>query len=124
VAVKLLALRFRAIFLRFNQTITRHSVESSRKGKIIQVEAGPFVEFLDEVLAPLNRFFSELSSEYGAKPISAGYVTRVAKNLDINGIVAIESRSDLTSSSCLITGPESPALACRADRASSRGEDP
>jgi hypothetical protein len=62
--------------------LTRHSIDSSRNGKRIQIEAGPFVEFLEEVLAPLNRFIVKLPKDYGARPISAGYVAQVAKKLD------------------------------------------
>jgi hypothetical protein len=81
--VEFLALQFREIFLRFNVRITRHSLESQRDGKEIQIEGGPFIDFLREVLEPLNPFFSELPKEYGAKPISAAYVARVALKLDI-----------------------------------------
>ena len=46
----------------------------------MQIESGPFVEFLNEVLEPLNQFFTELPEEYNAKRISAGYVARIAIN--------------------------------------------
>jgi hypothetical protein len=81
--VEFIALKFRELFLQFNEAITRHSVESSRRGKKVQIEAGPFVDFLTVVLEPLNRFFAELPKEYGAKPLSPGYVARIALKLDV-----------------------------------------
>ena len=81
--IEFLALKFRRLFLQFNEAITRHSVASSRGGKELQIEAGPFVDFLMVVLEPLNRFFTELPKEYGAKPLSPGYVARTALKLDV-----------------------------------------
>jgi hypothetical protein len=77
--IEYLALNFQEIFLRFNDTITRHSVESSRDSKPVQLEAGPFVAFLEEVLAPLNRFFDTLPTEYSAKPTSAGTIAEYVR---------------------------------------------
>jgi hypothetical protein len=73
-AIEYLALKLKEIFLRYNDTITRHSVLSRRDGKDIQIERGPFVKFLEEVLAPLNSFLKSLPKDYGAKPISAGAI--------------------------------------------------
>jgi hypothetical protein len=86
--MEFLALRFREIFLRFNHRITRHSVESRRETKVagkretkeVQLEAGPFIEFLKLVLEPLNRFFLSLPKDYGAKSIPAGAVAEVLRD--------------------------------------------
>ncbi|MDB5611432.1 MAG: hypothetical protein JWP25_8332 [Bradyrhizobium sp.] len=84
-----LAVRFREIFLRFNDRITRHSVVSSRdvksglsshETKEVQLEAGPFIEFLELVLEPLNQFFLSLPKYYGARRISAGAVAEVVRD--------------------------------------------
>jgi hypothetical protein len=76
-AVEHLALKLKEIFLRYNDTITRHSAKSSRNGSYIQIEAGPFVEFVEEVLAPLNRFFETLPV---AKSISAGAIAEYIRD--------------------------------------------
>jgi hypothetical protein len=83
-----LAVRFREIFLRFNDRITRHSVVSSRETKAlgkretkkVQLEAGPFIEFLELVLEPLNRFFLSLPKDYGAKRILAAAVAEILRD--------------------------------------------
>jgi hypothetical protein len=72
------ALKAREIFLQYNGSITRHSIASSRLEKDTQVEAGPFLEFLELLLAPLNQFFSRLSKDYQATPVSAAQVVRAA----------------------------------------------
>jgi hypothetical protein len=87
-ALEFLALRFREIFLRFNDRITRHSVQSRRatnvagkwETKEVQLEAGPFIEFLELVLEPLNRFFLSLPKDYGARFIRAGAVAEVLRD--------------------------------------------
>ena len=87
-ALEFLALRSREMFLRFNDRITRHSVESRRETEVagkretkeVQLEAGPFIEFLELVLEPLNRFFLNLPKDYGAGPISAGAVAEVLRD--------------------------------------------
>jgi hypothetical protein len=87
-AMEFLALKFREMFLCFNDRITRHSVESSRETKVagnretkeVQLEAGPFIEFLELVLEPLNRFFLSLPKDYGARSISAGAVAEVLRD--------------------------------------------
>ncbi|MEA2908446.1 MAG: hypothetical protein QOJ15_527 [Bradyrhizobium sp.] len=76
--IEFLAVNFRAIFLRYNDSITRHSVAT---GSASQTEAGPFFEFLELVLTPLNRFFVSLPKHYGAAPVSAAYVARMAVEL-------------------------------------------
>jgi hypothetical protein len=58
-----------ACFLRFNATATRHSIASD--GDRAQAAAGPFLEFLTIIVAPLNEFFVRLLPQYGAKPVSA-----------------------------------------------------
>jgi hypothetical protein len=74
-ALEYLALKLKEIFLRYNDSITRHSVESSNgDGNFFQIEGGPFVAFLEEVLAPLNSFLKSLPQDCGAKPISAGAI--------------------------------------------------
>jgi hypothetical protein len=91
--IEFLALRFREIFLRFNDRVTRHSVESSRviavhrkgnsripKTKPIQREGGPFIEFLESVLPPLNGFFASLPKDYGAGRVSASAVAEVLRD--------------------------------------------
>jgi hypothetical protein len=70
-AIEYLARKSREVFLRYNDAITRHSVRSRRDGEDIQIEGGPFVEFIEELLAAINRFFETVP---GAKPISAGAI--------------------------------------------------
>src|SRR5712691_8733033 len=72
------AVRVREIYLRYNDSVTRHSIASFRHGKDSQVEAGPFVEFLELLLAPLNRFFAGLPKHYYATPVSPASVARTA----------------------------------------------
>jgi hypothetical protein len=71
----LLAVKTRAIFLRYNASITRHSVAT---GEFSQTEAGPYFEFLELLLAPLNRFLAGLSKDYRVAPVSAASVARLA----------------------------------------------
>jgi hypothetical protein len=77
--LSILATRLRELFLCYNDVATRHSVASD--GNIAQVEAGPFLEFLKLVIAPLNEFFATLPPSYGAKPISPVQVARKAGEL-------------------------------------------
>jgi len=65
-----------ACFLRFNQTATRHSIASD--GNRAQAAAGPFLEFLIVVIAPLNRFLVGLPRQYDAKIVSAPELARRA----------------------------------------------
>jgi hypothetical protein len=62
-------------FLRFNETATRHSIAAD--GKRAQAEAGPFLDFLTVVLAPLNHFLEGAPGQSGAKPVSPAQVARV-----------------------------------------------
>lgn len=78
----MLARKGREIFLRYNPTVTRHSVVSvmkhkGGKSKFFQVEGGPFLEFLEEWLAPLNSFFATLSKDYCARVSPAGLAKMV-----------------------------------------------
>jgi hypothetical protein len=66
------------MFLQYNDAITRHSVVSWRNGRVTQVEAGPFLEFLELMIAPLNRFFCSLRKNYSAAPVSCASVARMA----------------------------------------------
>ncbi len=72
------AVKAREIYLRYNVSATRHSIASSRRGKDSQVEAGPFVDFLELLLAPLNRYFAGLPKHYCATPVSSASVARMA----------------------------------------------
>lgn len=83
--VEHLAFELRGIFLRFNPGVTRHSVYSAdRKGRPKQVEAGPFIEFLEEVIAPLNDYLRSLPNHYGERgPLSAAYIARIAISSDL-----------------------------------------
>jgi len=69
--------KLRDLFLRHNPVATRHSIASD--GKVAQVEAGPYLEFCETVITPLNEFFSKLPRSYNAKPISAAQVARKRK---------------------------------------------
>ena len=75
---KFVAVKAREIYLRYNDSVTRHSIASFTRGKDSQVEAGPFVEFLELLLAPLNRFFASLPKHYYATPVSPASVARTA----------------------------------------------
>ncbi|WP_213284812.1 hypothetical protein [Bradyrhizobium sp. sGM-13] len=83
--VEHLAFELRGIFLRFNPRIKRHSVQSAdRNGRPKQVEAGPFIEFLEEVIAPLNDYLRSLPNHYGERgPLSAAYIARIAISSDL-----------------------------------------
>jgi hypothetical protein len=78
VVTEVVAVRTREIYLRYNVSVTRHSIASSRRGKDSQVEAGPFVEFLELLLTPLNRYFAGLPKHYCATPVSSASVARMA----------------------------------------------
>ena len=75
--LKLLGEKIRDLFLRYNDVATRHSVASD--GGVAQVEAGPYFEFCETVIAALNEFFARLPSSYAAKPISAAQVARTRR---------------------------------------------
>jgi hypothetical protein len=65
-----------ACYLRFNLTAGRRPVAVDGDGS--QLEAGPFLEFLSTVIAPLNRFLIQLPACYGAKVVSAPELARRA----------------------------------------------
>jgi hypothetical protein len=75
---EVVALRAREIYLRYNASVTRHSVASFRWGSDWQIEAGPFLEFLELLLEPLNSFFASLPKHYCATPVSPASVVRMA----------------------------------------------
>jgi hypothetical protein len=59
-ANKSLAEKLGEIFLRYNANITRHSLESSLgRGRYYQVDGGPFFEFVEMVLEPLQAYLRE-----------------------------------------------------------------
>ena len=72
VVIEFLATKGREFFLRFNDSITRHSIHTSMKS---QTEAGPFFELW---LAPLNRFFASLKEPHLTTRISPASVARRA----------------------------------------------
>lgn len=65
-----------ACFLRFNATAGRRSVVIAGDGS--QAEAGPFLEFLSLVVAPLNRFLIQLPDRDGTRIVSAPELARRA----------------------------------------------
>jgi hypothetical protein len=56
--------RLAELYLHYNDSIGRISRASSRLGKATQVEDGPFLRFVEVVLAPLNKYLSS----HPAKP--------------------------------------------------------
>jgi hypothetical protein len=74
VVIDFLAIRGRELFLRFNDSVSRCSIAT----EFSQTEAGPFHEFLELWLAPLNRFFSSLQEPHLTTPISPATVARKA----------------------------------------------
>ena len=75
VVIDFLASRGREFFLRFNDSINRRSIHTGMKS---QTEAGPFFEFLELWLAPLNRFFASLQEPHLTSPISPASIARRA----------------------------------------------
>jgi hypothetical protein len=69
--------KLRDLFLRYNEVATRHSIASD--GKVAQVEAGPYLEFCETVIVPLNEFFAQLPRTYDAGPVLAAQVARKRK---------------------------------------------
>jgi hypothetical protein len=63
------------LFLRYHDTAGRHSVLTSIDGKLAQIEAGPFFEFVKVVIEPLNQF---LVSELHPNPLTAPRSARYA----------------------------------------------
>jgi hypothetical protein len=79
--VQYLTLRLREIFLRFNDRVRRKMVLSSLgDGELQQKEAGSFFAFVEEVIAPLNRYLASLPNDADtpAPKLSAEYITRLA----------------------------------------------
>jgi hypothetical protein len=74
--------QLRGIFLRFNDKITRKSVQSYRRGYDCQREAGAFAAFVSEVLAPIRKFFAALPNdrEVLVPELSSEYMARLAKS--------------------------------------------
>lgn len=71
--------RLLACYLRFNLVAGRHSVAADSDRA--QTEAGPFLEFLTSVIAPLNRFLAQLPASYGAKvALAPGLARRALRN--------------------------------------------
>lgn len=70
----ILSEKLRDVFLRYNDVATRHSIASD--GGIAQMEAGPYFDFCELAIAPLDEFFASLPPSYEAKPISAAQVAR------------------------------------------------
>ena len=62
-------------YLRFHNSAGRQSVLTSIDGKLTQMEAGPFFQYLKTVLAPLNRYLVE---ELHRRPLSPARVARFA----------------------------------------------
>lgn len=82
IAHEYLAAELCEIYLRFNLRLVRHSA-IAESGSASQVEGGPLIVFLDEVLAPLNRFLASLPAEYGERgPISGASIARRAIESD------------------------------------------
>jgi hypothetical protein len=84
--VNILSEKLRDIFLRHNDDATRHSIASD--AKVAQIEAGPYFEFCETAIAPLNEFFVNLPRSYAAKPISAAQVARAHKPKTARGSAA------------------------------------
>jgi len=74
ILLNILSEKLRDLFLRHNDVATRHSIASD--GEVAQDEAGPYFEFCQAVIAPLNEFFANLPQSYDAKPVSAAQVAR------------------------------------------------
>jgi len=55
-AIRIVSEGLRSIFLRYNEKITRHSEITSRDGRFLQMESGPFFEFVCTVVLPLQNF--------------------------------------------------------------------
>ena len=62
------------IFLRYNEKITRRSELSSRGGKLVQVERGPFLDFASAVIVPLQNFLHSRC----LPPVTAESIVRLA----------------------------------------------
>lgn len=81
---QILAQRLGQVFLRFNPSIGRESIligigtHIDGKELAVQAEAGPFLEFLEMVLEPLNSYLNSLPAPLSRRWVSAGGVARIA----------------------------------------------
>lgn len=57
---QIMGTQLRAIFLRYNDRATRRSETSWKDGKLVQVEAGAFFDFVSATIVPLQEFFRAL----------------------------------------------------------------
>lgn len=71
---RVLGPRLLDMFLRYNSVASRHSVLTSRDGKLVQEETGPLFWFFEVAIKPINDCLRELNW----KPISAGRLARYA----------------------------------------------
>jgi hypothetical protein len=74
-ATRILGEGLREMFLRFNTKITRRSEISSRHGELVQVEAGPFFDFVCAAIIPLQ----DLLRERGLPPVTAESIVRFGR---------------------------------------------
>jgi hypothetical protein len=74
-ATRILGEGLREMFLRFNTKITRRSETSSRHGELVQVEAGPFFDFVSAAIVPLQ----DLLRERGLPPVTAESIVRLGR---------------------------------------------
>jgi hypothetical protein len=73
-ATDVLAKELGDIFRRYNPKITRHSLDSSKEGSPRQIDGGPFFEFVEAVLKPLQKYLDANS----LPSVSASTVARRA----------------------------------------------
>jgi len=73
-AIDVLAKELGDIFRRYNPKITRHSLDSSLHGLPHQIDGGPFFEFVEAVLKPLQKYLDANS----LPSVSASTVARRA----------------------------------------------
>jgi hypothetical protein len=82
---QLLARGLGPIFLRFNEHIGRQSIfigtkTVNDKEIMVQAEGGPFLEFLQLILQPLNSHLNDLPAPLSRKWVSAASVARIASD--------------------------------------------
>ena len=75
VVTPFLGSRLLPLYLEYNEKAGRHSLQSVGN---TQIEGGPFLEFIQRAIEPLNQYFSGLPKQYGARQISAAQVARRA----------------------------------------------
>jgi len=78
IAMEVLASRLVSLYMGFNDRASRRSVVSWSRGRYVQIEDGPFVDFLKLVIAPLNQFYAEQPGKDRPTPISAPQLARIA----------------------------------------------